>query len=445
MAKTLVRFFSVVSILTILLAQFGLKPVAAATNFVVNSTADKGDANPRDGLCETSTSGECTLRAAIQQANALEGSDTISIPAGTYTLSIEGAGEDAAAAGDLDITDNLAISGAGMGATIIDANNSDRAFHVLFAALELSDLTIQNGIASPGGAVLVDSNALITRVAFLNNQSTSDAPDGTGGAVFVSVEASADIAQSQFKGNFAYFGGGAVASANATVFSISDSTFDSNSSALGGGALYPNGNSATIEGSTFINNNADTGGAIHSNANSVDVTNSTFVGNSAVNHGAIDSRVGTIAVNYSTFSGNTASGLGDTLGDQPEQGGDLQVSNSILSGAGFDNCDGTVVDLGNNLSWPVENDCPGTPADPMLDSLADNGGPTETMALDLCVRLSWMRTPHPMPAAARMRSISTSRVKGQTSLLRSRLCPRSQNPLSLTVIPSPAQVQTHCR
>ncbi len=281
----------------------------------------------------------------------------------------------------MDINEGLTISGAGIGVTVLDAGNLDREFDAHGGTLTLSDLTVQHGQADPGGGVLVNSNASITRVFFLNNQSTSDASNGTGGAVFVSVEASADITQSQFKSNFAYFGGGAVASANATVFSISDSTFDSNSTTLGGGALYPNGNSATIENSTFLNNSADTGGAIHSNAARVEVNNSTFAGNSAVNHGAIDSRVGTITVNNSTFSGNTASGLGDTLGDQPEQGGDLQVSNSILSGSDFDNCDGTVVDLGNNLSWPVENDCPGTVADPQLDSLANNGGPTETMAL----------------------------------------------------------------
>jgi CSLREA domain-containing protein len=189
MAKTLVRSFSVVIILSILLTQFGLKPVAAATTFFVNSTADKGDANPGDGLCETTTAEECTLRAAVPEANRLEGSDTFSIPAGTYTLSLEGAGEDAAATGDLDVSDSLSISGAGMGATIIeansiDANNPDRAFHVLFGTLELSDLTVKNGIADPGGAVLVNSSASITRVAFSNNQSPSQEPNGTGGAVF---------------------------------------------------------------------------------------------------------------------------------------------------------------------------------------------------------------------------------------------------------------------
>ena len=50
------------------------------------------DANPSDGLCADIT-GDCTLRAAVQEANALEGADTISIPAGVYTLTIEGADE----------------------------------------------------------------------------------------------------------------------------------------------------------------------------------------------------------------------------------------------------------------------------------------------------------------------------------------------------------------
>src|SRR5919198_5138806 len=98
MANKLVRVFSFIVILSILLAQFGLRPAAAAADFVVNSNVDETDANPGDGLCETAR-GECTLRAAIQEANALEGVDTITIPEGTYTLSIPGAGEDLATTG----------------------------------------------------------------------------------------------------------------------------------------------------------------------------------------------------------------------------------------------------------------------------------------------------------------------------------------------------------
>ena len=113
MAKKLVRSFSIVIILSILLAQFGLHPAAAAGEFTVNSTADMLDADPGDGLCETDITGDCTLRAAVQEANALEGADTITIPAGEYKLTMEGAGEDDALSGDLDITRQVTITGAG--------------------------------------------------------------------------------------------------------------------------------------------------------------------------------------------------------------------------------------------------------------------------------------------------------------------------------------------
>ncbi len=47
------------------------------TQGTVNSTGDDADANPGDGVCQTTTPGECTLRAAIAEANALPGADTI--------------------------------------------------------------------------------------------------------------------------------------------------------------------------------------------------------------------------------------------------------------------------------------------------------------------------------------------------------------------------------
>src|SRR5262245_30925886 len=76
----------------------------AASTYTVNSTADLPDANPGNNTCATST-GVCTLRAAIQESNAHNGADTILIPtAGTYRLTITGAGENNAATGDLDIT-----------------------------------------------------------------------------------------------------------------------------------------------------------------------------------------------------------------------------------------------------------------------------------------------------------------------------------------------------
>ena len=55
-------------------------PARAAATFTVNGTADRGDANFADGRCDTdpATSGnQCTLRAAIEEANETAGADEI--------------------------------------------------------------------------------------------------------------------------------------------------------------------------------------------------------------------------------------------------------------------------------------------------------------------------------------------------------------------------------
>ena len=62
---------------------------AAGKTFTVNVTGDGQDANQGDGICATA-SGNCSLRAAIQEANANSGTDTINfnIPgAGVQTIS----------------------------------------------------------------------------------------------------------------------------------------------------------------------------------------------------------------------------------------------------------------------------------------------------------------------------------------------------------------------
>lgn len=62
-----------------------LGSAALAADFAVNTTLDGADVLPGDGVCETSAgSGTCSLRAAIQEANAFAGADRIDLPAGTY-------------------------------------------------------------------------------------------------------------------------------------------------------------------------------------------------------------------------------------------------------------------------------------------------------------------------------------------------------------------------
>jgi CSLREA domain-containing protein len=61
---------------------------ALTTSFVVNNTGDGGDSNLGDDLCQDA-GGNCTLRAAIQQANATAGADTITFSIGTGPVTIK--------------------------------------------------------------------------------------------------------------------------------------------------------------------------------------------------------------------------------------------------------------------------------------------------------------------------------------------------------------------
>ncbi|MDQ3462326.1 MAG: CSLREA domain-containing protein, partial [Actinomycetota bacterium] len=76
----------------------------------VTTTDDSVDATPGDGECADS-SGECSLRAAIQEANAGGGATIRLADGATYVLQIAGASEDSAATGDLDVTSDIRIEG----------------------------------------------------------------------------------------------------------------------------------------------------------------------------------------------------------------------------------------------------------------------------------------------------------------------------------------------
>ncbi len=104
---------------------FGGADAGAATTFAVTSTVDAVDVLPGDGVCSTAA-GLCTLRAAVQEANALAGADTITLPAATYALTIGGF-DDVAAVGDLDIRSDVALLGSGATTTVIDATALERA------------------------------------------------------------------------------------------------------------------------------------------------------------------------------------------------------------------------------------------------------------------------------------------------------------------------------
>jgi len=104
------------------LACLGPSASALAATFTVNAVDERRDAAPGDGSCDADPAApgeECTLRAAVQEANATPGADTIVVPAGIYRLTLQGSGEDAGLTGDLDLLDTVAILGAGADVSVL--------------------------------------------------------------------------------------------------------------------------------------------------------------------------------------------------------------------------------------------------------------------------------------------------------------------------------------
>ena len=125
----------------------GTAGVARAATFVVDTTSDRVDVTAGDGICATA-SADCSLRAAIQEANALAGADRHRRTArhrmhSAYRVQ----DEDLAASGDLDVRDDLTVTGAGAIATIIDGGGLDRVLHIS-GTVTISQLGIRNGNAS---------------------------------------------------------------------------------------------------------------------------------------------------------------------------------------------------------------------------------------------------------------------------------------------------------
>jgi CSLREA domain-containing protein len=136
---------------------------APAGAFVVDSTEDSPDATPGDGLCAT-TLGACTLRAALDEANATPGLDFVQLQDRTYSRTI---------AGDLDVTDDVQILGP-EGLADIDARGLGRGLHVHAGVSALIvQVALRGGVTgggSPGGSGLLnEGHATLRRVAITEN------------------------------------------------------------------------------------------------------------------------------------------------------------------------------------------------------------------------------------------------------------------------------------
>lgn len=416
----------------LLLAMAG---TAAAATFTVDSPLDVLDGAPGDGACVTAA-GTCSLRAAIQEAEALPGPDRIDVPVGAFVLSLGTIGEDAGRVGDLDIHSEVEVVGTATSATMIDGGRIDRVFHVHAGGrLTLRTLTITGGRIDPqadgmGAGIFVEiGTAVVDRCAIRANAG------GWGGGIMV-LGGSLYLDRSSVAFNTARNGGGISANgdlASGTI-DISGSTVEWNTAQFRAGGLYPVGLTWSIRRTRIARNEAQNGGGLYV-ASTVDVSieDTTIADNAASNEGGglsiatfrpvrfdrclvvrnsaengggiylLTDGAQTTLLN-STISGNTAGG-GGAVGSQNDVAIELRnctvtdneagwtggvaaaavtVGNSIVAGnrGGTDLCTNAGTSLGWNIvgstcapfAWGRPSDIAGAP--PLLASLADNGGPT---------------------------------------------------------------------
>jgi hypothetical protein len=410
-------------------------PVAHAATYDVDCFDDNAGA----AAC-TPAASDCSLRGAITTANGNPGLNVITLPAGTYILSIGGTDEDNNATGDLDITDDLTINGADEATTIIDGSGTDRVLHIIGAqTVVINDVIITDGKTpdgtgggngGPGGGICNEGGDLTLNNSTVSGNTTGDGGSGLGGGAGgdgggIYNSGTLTLTNSTISGNTTGNGGagpipgtggsgGGIYSGS--TLTLNNSTVSDNTAACSGGGVY-NGDILALTNSTVSGNTANGrsglvvlggvgGGGIYNDKGTATLTNSTVSGNrSGIWGGGILNYHGDVTVNNCTVRGNTADGKGGGIYNHD---GTVNFSHSIVSG-------NTATDDGNEVSNndtvnannynlfgdSSETDAqafagfaPTVPTDinatqdgtptalgDILDPLADNGGPTETHAL----------------------------------------------------------------
>ena len=338
------------------------------------------------GISVTTTvdGGPGSLRAAIDQANTNPGADVITIPAGTYTLTIPGPNEDANATGDFDIFSDITFVGAGATSTIIDADGLDRVFEVLDGTTIVQGLTVTNGDATEGflhgsgGNILLGPDSGLT----VQDSIVSHGTARLGGGIGSNLNGVLTILRSEIIDNTAAhfmdydnYGSGVISSGPTTIV---DSLIAGNDAPLGQAALMTEDDTTitntTITGNTseratltlFTANNATTQVSLVHVTIAGNSTTSTIPGDALEIYSGINATL-VVSVEGSLFQQNLVQGA-------PSNCTSLNAGASFSSG-GHNVTDDTTctaftdpTDVTNNQSTT-------------LGALADNGGPTRTLAL----------------------------------------------------------------
>ncbi len=268
----------------------------------------------------------------------------------------------------LYISKNVMIAGPGAANLILDGNNAGYPMiqFPVAATATISGLTMQHAGAS--AIHLPQGTLTVNQCAFLNN---------LGSAIISS--GSLTVNDSVFTDNASGNLGGAIYS-NAAA-SINRSSFMGNTASSGGGAIVTFGGMGihycTFSGNQTLGNNSSRGGAISAGGTLL-IDTSTFNANTARGFGGAIHNEGTLTLTGSTLAGNVSLLAGNGINTFSS----LTISRSILDG-----CNGTVTSAGDNIG--NDGSCVTTSAilndranlDALLVGLANNGGPTKTMAL----------------------------------------------------------------
>jgi CSLREA domain-containing protein len=344
------RTFAVLALLVLALA-VGPVPSARAATFTVTKTADTAD-----GTCNA----DCSLREGIIAANTTAGADVILVPPGTYLLTINMAGQDdVSAEGDLDITDDVTLTGAGVSTTVVDGNGAVLEDHVFQikgpATATISGITVRGGNATfagagtrdDGGGIHADDDPSDATLVLSDTLVTANHADDFAGGV--DVDGIATLTNVTIAGNTADFGaGGLEVEGTATLTNV---TLSGNRAGAEGGGIAMYGTSLTINNSTITGNTADADNDDDGDGGGI------FAGDPVV-------------IRNTIIAGNTDASSPGTVHPDCSVGAPADLTSQ-----------------GHNLVGTTPGGCSFTGAGeitgaaPQLTDLADHGGPTPTHAL----------------------------------------------------------------